>query len=56
MDGESQDERAQRIEGLWRKLDTRQEGQLDLTGLQKGLRKIDHRMTLRVAPFPLNCS
>ncbi|KZF19365.1 mitochondrial carrier [Xylona heveae TC161] len=31
-----------RVEGLWRILDTRKEGQLDLNGLRKGLRKMDH--------------
>jgi solute carrier family 25 phosphate transporter 23/24/25/41 len=43
MEGESQDEREKRLEKLWRTLDTRDEGQLDLNGLKKGLRKMDHR-------------
>ena len=42
---ESEDPRAQdeRVENLWRTLDTRQEGQLSLEGLKNGLRKLDHR-------------
>lgn len=40
---ESQNQRDKRVEELWRKLDTQGRGELDLKGLQKGLRKIDHR-------------
>ena len=43
MDGPLQDAQAARVEKLWRALDTRKEGQLDLNGLKNGLRKIDHR-------------
>jgi solute carrier family 25 phosphate transporter 23/24/25/41 len=42
MNGESHEAREQRIQRLWRTLDTRSEGQLDLPGLKKGLRTIDH--------------
>ncbi|MCJ1321640.1 hypothetical protein MMC15_006985 [Xylographa vitiligo] len=42
MDGESQKEQDARVERLWRILDTRKEGQLDLNGLKKGLRQMDH--------------
>lgn len=42
MNGESNERRNQRIEELWRKLDTRNQGELDLPALQKGLRTIDH--------------
>ncbi|KIW40178.1 hypothetical protein, variant [Exophiala oligosperma] len=42
MNGESHEHREQRIQELWRTLDTRSEGQLDLGALKKGLRKIDH--------------
>ncbi|KAK7905908.1 hypothetical protein LTR67_000632 [Exophiala xenobiotica] len=42
MNGESYEHREQRIQELWRTLDTRSEGHLDLPGLKKGLRKIDH--------------
>lgn len=45
MDGESQNAQDARVEQLWRTLDTRKEGQLDLNGLKKGLRKMDHRET-----------
>jgi len=40
---ESQNQRDKRIEGLWRTLGPNKKGELDLKGLQKGLRKIDHR-------------
>ena len=40
---ESQNQRDKRVEELWRKLDPQEKGELDLKGLQKGLRKIDHR-------------
>ncbi|KAI3394566.1 hypothetical protein diail_2557 [Diaporthe ilicicola] len=39
---ESQNQRDSRVEELWRKLDPQGTGELDLKGLQKGLRKIDH--------------
>ncbi|KAL3421034.1 Calcium-binding mitochondrial carrier SAL1 [Phlyctema vagabunda] len=39
---ESQNSRDARIEQLWRKLDTQNKGRLDVHGLRKGLRKIDH--------------
>ncbi|KAK3174319.1 hypothetical protein OEA41_001563 [Lepraria neglecta] len=39
MDGEDQ---ASRVEKLWKALDTRNEGQLNLNSLKKGLTKIDH--------------
>ena len=41
--GESTDERDERVARLWDSLDTRKEGHVDLTGLKKGLKKIDHR-------------
>ncbi|OJJ51160.1 hypothetical protein ASPZODRAFT_148493 [Penicilliopsis zonata CBS 506.65] len=40
--GESEDERDKRLARLWETLDTRREGHVDLNGLKKGLRKIDH--------------
>jgi solute carrier family 25 phosphate transporter 23/24/25/41 len=40
---EPQNQRDQRVEELWRKLDPAGHGELDLKGLQKGLRRIDHR-------------
>ena len=43
MDGESQNAQDARVEKLWRTLDTKKEGALDLNGLKKGLKKMDHR-------------
>lgn len=40
---ESQNQRDRRVEDLWRKLDPQGAGELDVKGLQKGLRRIDHR-------------
>jgi solute carrier family 25 phosphate transporter 23/24/25/41 len=40
---EPQNSRDARIEQLWLKLDPQRKGELDLNGLQKGLRRIDHR-------------
>lgn len=40
---ESQNSRDARIEQLWFKLDPQKRGELDLHGLQKGLRRLDHR-------------
>ncbi len=45
---ESQSERDKRVQELWAKLDPQGTGELDLKGLQKGLRRIDHRQ--RSAP------
>ncbi|KND92672.1 Calcium-binding mitochondrial carrier SAL1 [Tolypocladium ophioglossoides CBS 100239] len=42
--GESQNQRDVRVEALWAKLDPSRTGELDLKGLQKGFRKIDHPM------------
>ena len=39
---ESQNQRDKRVEGLWRKLDPQGKGELDIKGLQTGLRRIDH--------------
>lgn len=40
---ESQNQRDRRVEELWQKLDPQGVGELDVKGLQKGLRRIDHR-------------
>ncbi|KAG5982350.1 hypothetical protein E4U55_002016 [Claviceps digitariae] len=40
--GESQNERDVRVERLWSRLDPSGKGELDLKGLQKGFRRIDH--------------
>lgn len=43
----SDDQHAQdtRVERLWRTLDTQNEGHLDIRGLRKGLKQIDHRLS-----------
>ena len=43
---ESQNERDNRVEELWKRLDPAGLRELDFKGLQKGLRRIDHRKTL----------
>ncbi|KAF7625085.1 mitochondrial carrier domain-containing protein [Aspergillus flavus] len=40
--GESKDERDERVAKLWQSLGARKDGRLDLNGLKKGLKKIDH--------------
>lgn len=40
---ESQNQRDRRVEELWQKLDPQKKGELDIKGLRKGLRKMDHR-------------
>jgi solute carrier family 25 (mitochondrial phosphate transporter), member 23/24/25/41 len=40
---ESQNEKDARVEQLWARLDPGRAGELDLKGLQKGFRRIDHR-------------
>ncbi len=42
MNEETYEHRDKRIVELWRTLDTSGQGQIDITGLKKGLRKIDH--------------
>jgi solute carrier family 25 phosphate transporter 23/24/25/41 len=39
---ESQDSQDARVEALWKKLDPQEKGEIDLRGLQRGLKKIDH--------------
>ncbi|ATZ56259.1 Bcsal1 [Botrytis cinerea B05.10] len=39
---ETQNARDERVEQLWRNLDTNQKGEINLQELQKGLRRIDH--------------
>jgi solute carrier family 25 phosphate transporter 23/24/25/41 len=53
---ESQNQRDKRVEDLWRKLDPQGAGELDFKGLQKGLRRIDHReSTYALIPLWLSC-
>ncbi|EAW14436.1 calcium-binding mitochondrial carrier protein [Aspergillus clavatus NRRL 1] len=40
--GESKDERDRRVAKLWESLDAQKQGHIDLNGLKKGLKKIDH--------------
>ncbi len=49
MESEPQKERGRRVEELWRRLDPQGARELDLKGLQKGLRRIDHRGFFRGA-------
>lgn len=44
---ESQNSRDARIEALWKKLDPKSKGRLDINDLKKGLQKIDHRKGYR---------
>jgi solute carrier family 25 phosphate transporter 23/24/25/41 len=48
---ESQNQRDKRVEELWRKLDPLGHGELDFKGLQKGLRRIDHRQSVEHSAF-----
>lgn len=41
--GESTDERDQRVAKLWESLGVPKDGRLDLNGLKKGFKKVDHR-------------
>lgn len=41
--GESKDDREKRISQLWRRLDVRKEGHIDLRSLKRSFKKIDHR-------------
>lgn len=43
MDTESADAQDARVDALWATLDTRKRGKVDMAGLKKGLRKLDHR-------------
>lgn len=51
---ESQNQRDARVEELWHKLDPQHKGELDLKGLQRGLKRIDHREPPRW--FCVDCS
>jgi solute carrier family 25 phosphate transporter 23/24/25/41 len=43
MDGESEEHREQRLQSLWRKLDIKRKGYLDLPALKSGLAQMNHR-------------
>ena len=44
MDSEDQTAQDARVYKLWKTLDTRNEGRLNLSGLKEGLSKINHRL------------
>lgn len=44
MDGETDKQRDERLKKLWNTLDSAGDGQIDINGLKKGLKKMDHRM------------
>ena len=44
MDGEDRTVQDARAYKLWKTLDTRNEGRLDLNGLKRGMSRINHRM------------
>lgn len=48
MAGETEKERDERLEKLWNTLDSTGDGQIDVHGLKKGLKKIDHRTSTTV--------
>ena len=43
MDGESPQQREERLKALWYKLDVRRKGYLDLSNLKSGLQQMNHR-------------
>lgn len=43
VEQEPQTQRDARIQKLWKKLEPSSSGELDLAGLKKGFRKLDHR-------------
>ena len=47
MESETANAQDARVDALWATLDTRNQGQLDLAALKRGLRSMDHR-----AEFP----
>lgn len=42
---ESQNQRDARVEDLWQNLDPKQTGAIDLKGLQRGLKRMNHRQS-----------
>jgi solute carrier family 25 (mitochondrial phosphate transporter), member 23/24/25/41 len=49
MQSETQNSRDVRMEKLWQILDTKKEGCIDLNGLKKGLKNMDHREFTKVS-------
>lgn len=50
MDGESNDAQAARLAALWTTLNPKKAQDLDLAGLKRGLKKMDHRTSHARAP------
>ncbi len=46
MDEETDKERDERLNKLWNTLDSGGDGQIDVKGLKRGLKKMDHRKKL----------
>ena len=42
MDGESQQQREERLQSLWKQLDRKNKGTLDLAALKQGLAQMNH--------------
>lgn len=47
MDGESKEQREQRLRSLWLQLDTKRKGYLDTPALKSGLAQMNHRKSAR---------
>lgn len=43
MDGESKEQREERLRLLWKKLDVKRQGSLDMAALKSGLAQMNHR-------------
>lgn len=48
MDGESEAQREERLQALWRQLDTKRKGYLDIPALKSGLAQMNHRKYIHV--------
>jgi hypothetical protein len=51
MDGETEAHREERLHALWRQLDPKQTGSLDLASLKAGLAQMQHRKRTRANDF-----
>jgi solute carrier family 25 phosphate transporter 23/24/25/41 len=51
LNGETANEFDARVEKLWKTLDASNRGYLDLSGLRRGLEKMDHRVYFSCAHF-----
>jgi len=48
MEGESPGQRDERLKALWRQLDVKRKGSLDLQSLKSGLAQMNHRTSIRL--------